>query len=603
MVLRKLLSANISHFRIPIRRKSCLSNLSAMQNAYIRFPSGSETFSLTFHYVNESLGVNRQFNMKRQLSESVSALLTRIQFNVQKIALEAHKKKRRKIEKKKKAEETGSDDDYHFGPEPQITVELLKRGNQVLSDQTCQALLETNDLLTLSLTGKKFHIVLNPPWIDDIQLPKSILCNFPVYPSKFIGSSLDPAQSVYEWYKQPKNSKVWEKVGTGYMYTPSVADINHILKLTCEPKRESISGPVAEAVSKVTVEAGPGECPFELRHAFTKERATGNSFRVMTYNILAGLYSDTDTAKNELFSHCPTYALDIDYRKQLLIKEILGYNTDVMCLQEVDEKVFENDLRPILSLQGYTGVFHKKGNSVSEGIACFVNTNRFRLVSTHLSVLAAELNERQCFQKLWEAVKNNERLLERLKDKATSSQASILQSIENPNKWLVVGNTHLYYHPDADHVRLLQGGQTILFIDEMVKKVQNDNPGADVSVLLCGDFNSTPECGIFRLMTTGSAPEDLVDWKSNENEQIVGLSLSQPFSLASACGTPKYTNYTVGFADCLDYIFYETRTLQVKEVIPLYSDEELQRHTALPNVVFPSDHVALVSDLQWTNPE
>lgn len=51
-----------------------------------------------------------------------------------------------------------------------------------------------------------------------------------------------------------------------------------------------------------------------------------------------------------------------------------------MCLQEVDDHVFENDLQPILSMEGYAGVFHKKGNSVREGLACFVNTNRFRLI-------------------------------------------------------------------------------------------------------------------------------------------------------------------------------------------------------------------------------
>ena len=193
-----------------------------------------------------------------------------------------------------------------------------------------------------------------------------------------------------------------------------------------------ISGPVVESISKSTVEAGPGECPFELRHAFTKERATGqwykynalflsfavisfhltylvclcSSFRVMTYNILAGMYSDTEAAKSELFAHCPPYALDIDYRKQLLMKEILGiiitlaisssectllvgrisynylkifagYKVDIMCLQEVDERVFENDLQPILGLQGYLGIFHKKG-SVKEGLACLFNTKRFR---------------------------------------------------------------------------------------------------------------------------------------------------------------------------------------------------------------------------------
>lgn len=53
---------------------------------------------------------------------------------------------------------------------------------------------------------------------------------------------------------------------------------------------------------------------------------------------------------------------------------------------------------------------------------------------------------------------------------------------------------------------------------------------------------------------------------SDDSEKISGLSLSQPFLLDSACGTPKYTNYTVGFADCLDYIFYQTNTLKVKEV-------------------------------------
>lgn len=35
------------------------------------------------------------------------------------------------------------------------------------------------------------------------------------------------------------------------------------------------------------------------------------------------------------------------------------------------------------------------------------------------------------------------------------------------------------------------------------------------------------------------------------------------------------------------------------QVVPLPSIEELQAHTALPSIVFPSDHIALVSDLQF----
>lgn len=119
-----------------------------------------------------------------------------------------------------------------------------------------------------------------------------------------------------------------------------------------------------------------------------------------------------------------------------------------------------------------------------------------RLVETHLSLLSAEFSKLPCYQNLWQAVKKNEALLKRLKDRGTSSQvgwtadwrawliccsvtiwifffqATVLQSTENPNKWLVIGNTHLYFHPDADHIRLLQGGQTILFIEDIVNKLK-----------------------------------------------------------------------------------------------------------------------------------
>lgn len=47
-------------------------------------------------------------------------------------------------------------------------------------------------------------------------------------------------------------------------------------------------------------------------------------FRVLTYNILADLYCDSDYSREVLFPYCPPYALAIDYRKQLFLKEILG---------------------------------------------------------------------------------------------------------------------------------------------------------------------------------------------------------------------------------------------------------------------------------------
>lgn len=48
------------------------------------------------------------------------------------------------------------------------------------------------------------------------------------------------------------------------------------------------------------------------------------SFRCVSYNILADLYCDSDYTRTVLHPYCPAYALHIDYRKQLIVKELLG---------------------------------------------------------------------------------------------------------------------------------------------------------------------------------------------------------------------------------------------------------------------------------------
>jgi len=55
-----------------------------------------------------------------------------------------------------------------------------------------------------------------------------------------------------------------------------------------------------------------------------------------------------------------------------------GYNADIICLQEVDKKVFERDLLPRLEESGLTGHLRLKFGEVNEGSAIFFRGNRFR---------------------------------------------------------------------------------------------------------------------------------------------------------------------------------------------------------------------------------
>jgi mRNA deadenylase 3'-5' endonuclease subunit Ccr4 len=67
--------------------------------------------------------------------------------------------------------------------------------------------------------------------------------------------------------------------------------------------------------------------------------------------------------------------------------------------------------------------------------------------------------------------------------------------------------------------------------------------------------------------------------------------------LFSAAGIPKFTNYTAGFKDLLDYVYIE-RCFEVIRIAPFPEEEVLAEDTALPSMYFPSDHMAVVVDVR-----
>jgi len=51
------------------------------------------------------------------------------------------------------------------------------------------------------------------------------------------------------------------------------------------------------------------------------------------------------------------------------------------------------------------------------------------------------------------------------------------------------------------------------------------------------------------------------------------------------------------------YMLIPACVLQVDQVIPLPTHEEVTSHQALPSVAHPSDHIALVCDLRFKPPQ
>lgn len=130
---------------------------------------------------------------------------------------------------------------------------------------------------------------------------------------------------------------IWDKVGDTRVYVPPNKDIGCRIKLICTPRDATRSGLSKELISGGAVEAGPGACTFDNRHMYTVKGTEWPTVRVVSYNILADVYAQTELSKTVLYPYCAPYALQLDYRQNLIKKELSGYNADIICLQEVDK--------------------------------------------------------------------------------------------------------------------------------------------------------------------------------------------------------------------------------------------------------------------------
>lgn len=203
-----------------------------------------------------------------------------------------------------------------------------------------------------------------------------------------------------------------------------------------------------------------------------------------------------------------------------------------MCLQEVDNRVFDSVLEPIFSSIGFQGVFNKKGGQVSEGVATFFRTAKLSLVNAFNYLLAEETPKNPVCADIWEVVQKKESLAKRLCDRTTACQVLLLESCSSERR-LVVANTHLYFHPDADHIRLLQGAITLRLAQHIRQQeevlltfacnvMQNayfppllQEQGKSASLIICGDFNSSPGSGVLELMTLQHIDEHNAAWNSS----------------------------------------------------------------------------------------
>lgn len=120
----------------------------------------------------------------------------------------------------------------------------------------------------------------------------------------------------------------------------------------------------------------------------------------------------------------------------------------------------------------------------------------------------------------------------------------------------------------------------------------------DVAAALCrlqalGQHMSASQVGVPAPGIAGQPGTDLLP--------PCGADLSHGLELRSAYGVhTQPTHVTVGYANALDWLTFSPGPLRLRATAPLPNEAELRRHVALPSIEFPSDHVSLIADLEWS---
>uniref|UniRef100_A0A2N9HKA7 Endonuclease/exonuclease/phosphatase domain-containing protein n=1 Tax=Fagus sylvatica TaxID=28930 RepID=A0A2N9HKA7_FAGSY len=257
--------------------------------------------------------------------------------------------------------------------------------------------------------------------------------------------------------------------------------------------------------------------PDILRHWIQADQplASPERFTVASYNILA----DRNASNHrDLYTNVPSFYMKWERRKKVICNELMGWNPDIICLQEVDKYY---DLSEILVKAGYVGSYKRRTGDTVDGCAMFWKANEFRL-------LEGESIEFKGFG---------------LRDNV--AQLSVFEMCKDESRRLLIGNIHVLYNPSRGDVKL---GQIRFLLSKA--QILSEKWG-NAPVVLVGDFNITPQLNVLL-----DDKRELSGQRSCHPAQVLGVKkeMRSPLILTNRlfnnCWTDEEVKVATGNAGC-----------------------------------------------------
>ncbi|XP_004301320.1 PREDICTED: uncharacterized protein LOC101292027 [Fragaria vesca subsp. vesca] len=310
-----------------------------------------------------------------------------------------------------------------------------------------------------------------------------------------------------------------------------------------------------------------------IRSILKAHSSGGVKISVLSYNVLTDIYAHDDQ-----YSDLPKWSLTWEYCPQNLLDEIIEYDADILCLQEIYtshgycmdgcaifyhcdvfkeivkyEREFDSSLRVIGELQL---IERERRDEAFQRRKQREADSSLRRVLEALEALQPQERD-EAFQRLKKANVAHVVTLEKLESKGTC---------KGIQPRICVANTHIYSDPWSPDVKLFQVVDLITGLDKMAK--------TEIPMLVCGDFNSVPLSAPHQFITTrklGNLPDTdqhsiclhlkpdhslplKSAYASSYNSD--GVEEEQCKKFWSESGEPLFTHSTRHFQGTLDDIFY-----------------------------------------------
>lgn len=582
----------------------------------------------------------REYNKLREREEPVERFLTRL-------ALDMNSRKKAKKERPLKGEAAAAAAQEAQAVSADYATGLRlwnKDGAEIAGSTSVEAAFRM--AAHLEIEGQRLPVSLNPPSIRKLEIFGKPLVGCPLIAS--LDCEFCSAGSFkLRWLQRPSAgcNPVGELLGEGYvLWVPAGALGSTIALRADDASAMTADSPARQVTRSSVVEEVPRAWNTERLEAFGRRGDDKKSIiRVVSWNMLTYFYARTQTAIRDMYPYCSPGSLDFEYRQPQIGRELLSLDGDLIWLQECSYSTYHKFVVALFS-KAYDHRCTLKASQVCEGCVLLVRRSVFEVVAWQDALFRDVLKTNGAIRPALREVvaKWPDFLTGILPHMTTIFQLCVVRHVAT-GELLVLANTHLFYHPNARHIRLLQVMCLLQLLHEK-RQMHLAPDGSLPRVVFAGDLNCLPETGAIRLLRTGEVSSTHPDWQMAEefkwgdrddepavlelevkaapggihagedgdtieplpSDQLqpgMGVSLKSPLGPmtdAYADNPPPFTNYIHGFKGTLDYIFTAGNLKSVRTLRGC-TEKELEPYGGLPNEIYPSDHLSIAADLALTD--